>query len=394
LQKNYRCPGCGATIEFSPATGKMQCKYCGNSYTPEEIAEKENKKHETIKMNILHCRSCDGELACNDLEVSSFCPYCGQATVVLDRVEDCLKPDYILPFKVTQKDAEEIIRKKISSGFYIPKDIKEFDVEKLRGIYIPYWLYELYYGDEQCWKYKVSSGRNVVTRYAYRLAETTYHKLTADASKRLDNDTSQRLDPYDMGELKEFDPVYLSGFYSDRFDVASGVADGSAISRAKEMFDESVKTSITKSKKPELEYSSPVHSVKKREYALLPAWFLTFTVDGVPHTLLVNGQTGKMVGAVPWERKRMGLTFALLSVVFSAILAPLLFMGFNVFNSMSDRVTLNGVEALVLSIAVMVLITAHFLRLAIKKHMAFNESVRLTQSTHTNKFVKERQDKE
>ncbi len=345
-------------------------------------------------MNILHCRSCDGELACNDLEVSSFCPYCGQATVVLDRVEDCLKPDYILPFKVTQKDAEEIIRKKISSGFYIPKDIKEFDVEKLRGIYIPYWLYELYYGDEQCWKYKVSSGRNVVTRYAYRLAETTYHKLTADASKRLDNDTSQRLDPYDMGELKEFDPVYLSGFYSDRFDVRPGEADGSAVSRAEKMFNESVKASITKSKKPELEYSSPVHGVKKREYALLPAWFLTFTVDEVPHTLLVNGQTGKMVGAVPEEKKRVWLTFALLSVLFFGILAPLLFMGFNIFSGMSNGITMGGAEVVAISIASLTLIAAYFWRKAIKSHIAFGESVRLTQSHLTNEYVKERQDKE
>ncbi|MCR5520773.1 MAG: hypothetical protein K6F44_02545 [Lachnospiraceae bacterium] len=403
MQKNYRCPGCGATIEFLPETGKMYCKYCGNSYTPEEIAARERKtesavktgeKPSKIKMNILHCRSCDGELACNDLETSSFCPYCGQATVVLDRVEECMRPDYILPFKVTQEEAENIIRKKISSGFYIPKEIKEFKTEKLRGIYIPYWLYDMYYGDEQVWKYKVSKGKNVVTRYAYRLAEADYHNLTIDASKRLDNDTSERLDPYDTGEMKEFDPVYLSGFYSDRFDVGYGMADGTAVSRAGELFTESVETTIEKKKKKELYYTSPVHNITKREYALLPAWFLTFSQDGVPHTLLVNGQTGKMIGAVPCEKKRAGITFALLAIAFCATLIPLLFFALNFFNPMLEGFGEDAIEAFIGIVSGMVLISVHFWRLAIKKHIAYNDSIRLTQSTVTNMYVKERQDKE
>ena len=37
-------------------------------------------------------------------------------------------------------------------------------------------------------------------------------------------------------------------------------------------------------------------------YAMLPAWFITFRYKGKHNTLLVNGETGKVVGALPWKK--------------------------------------------------------------------------------------------
>ena len=32
-----KCPGCGGKLDFEPKSGKWACKFCGNSYTLEEI---------------------------------------------------------------------------------------------------------------------------------------------------------------------------------------------------------------------------------------------------------------------------------------------------------------------------------------------------------------------
>ena len=322
---NYRCPGCGNTMEFSPSDQKLYCVYCGSSYSVEEmnaiydrtvlnenpentaqsqdsenmqqIAE-EQRSHASIKMQILHCRSCGAELAVNGVETSSFCVYCGQATVVLDRVEDYLQPEYIIPFRITKEKAEAIIRGRISQGGFIPDEIKNFKTERLRGIYIPFWLYELYYGDDQYWKYKIHRGKNTYTRYAHRVGDCVFKRMTLDASKNLNDDSSQRLEPYNMHDLQGFDPAYLSGFYSDRFDMGTADIDGLAVHRAKELFDDSMKATV-KHDNAELESSAPVHRITKREYALLPAWFLTFRYEDMPYTILVNGQTGKTTGDLP-----------------------------------------------------------------------------------------------
>ena len=37
MEKNYRCPGCGVTMEFDPATQKLHCGFCESYYTVEEI---------------------------------------------------------------------------------------------------------------------------------------------------------------------------------------------------------------------------------------------------------------------------------------------------------------------------------------------------------------------
>ena len=33
----YQCPACTGPLKYSAETGKLECEYCGNVYTPEEI---------------------------------------------------------------------------------------------------------------------------------------------------------------------------------------------------------------------------------------------------------------------------------------------------------------------------------------------------------------------
>jgi len=407
MPKNYRCPGCGNTVEFFPETGKMYCAYCGNTVDVKELAEKENKKAEqkedhekvteaeklkerkrpTIQMQILHCKSCGAELAVNDVEASSFCAYCGQATVVLDRVDEYLRPDYVMPFSVTKDQAESTIRAKISSGFYVPDEIKHFEIEKLRGIYVPFWLYDVYYGDEQYWKYTVKRGKSSVTRYSYRLAESEYHQMTLDASKNLNDNSSQRLEPYHVEGLREFEPMYLSGFYADRFDVGLDDTRGLAFSRAKEMFDAEVKRTIQHSG-AKMVYSHPVTKVTDTSYALLPVWFLTFRNEGFPYTVLVNGQTGKMVGAVPCVKAKAWATFVILAVLLCAVLTPL---GAVLMHGLFRLEGKDSGKMIAYALTGAALAIAWFWSRAIRKYNAFKESVALTRSGTTSRFVRERQ---
>jgi hypothetical protein len=40
-------------------------------------------------------------------------------------------------------------------------------------------------------------------------------------------------------------------------------------------------------------------------YMMMPVWFFTFKFEGKPYTVLVNGQTGKVVGTMPWQKKKV-----------------------------------------------------------------------------------------
>ena len=406
MVKTYKCPGCGGALEYDPLDERMHCEYCGSSYAPEEVsrlAEKgedskvsraeidEARKRPTISMNIAVCNSCGAELAVNDVEVSSFCPYCGNAAVVMDRVEERLAPDYVIPFKVGRDQAEHIIRSKLS-GFFVPNAIKHFEVERLRGIYMPFWLYDVYFSADQKWKYSVSDGRNSKTNYAHVIGECTYQKMTVDASKRFQDESSQRLEPYYMKDLKKFDAAYLSGFYSDRFDVGERESDRVALDRSWDLYDESMKLEVA-DLKASLVSTKPKMKVLKKDYALLPVWFLTFNHDKKTYTILVNGQTKKMVGAVPISKIKAILTFVILAALFCF---PLRFLGGcmveyigyeNKHNIRNDHDLAGYV------VAAMIFATIFLWYWALKKFFAFRKSVDLSQSSVHDTLAKERQEK-
>jgi len=226
MPENYRCPNCDATMEYYPDTGKMYCAYCGVSMTVDELKTaqynkmaqkemeldtwdktmghpdedgylippddirlikrfKENKwRNAKIKMQILHCQACGAEMIMNEFESATFCAYCGQAAIVSDRVEECLEPDRMIPFKVSKEDAEEGIKKKLSpkKSFFVPKELKNLEVDRIIGIYVPYWLFDIYYGDDQYWKYTLKEERNVLVQYSHRLGDCQYSNIGVDGS--------------------------------------------------------------------------------------------------------------------------------------------------------------------------------------------------------------------
>lgn len=400
MVKNYKCPGCGATMEYDPQDGKMHCAFCKSSYEPDQIgrrassddppkivaAERETaRKQARIAVNVAVCNSCGAELAVNAVEASSFCPYCGNASVVMDRVEEQLAPDYIIPFKVSKEEAEGIIRKRLKSGFFVPKEVRDFELEKLNGVYIPFWLYDIYYGDDQIWSYRSFFSKHSIEERL--IHDCVYHQLSVDASKRFEDASSQRLEPYDMRDLKEFDAAYLSGFYSDRFDVGTQEADMTALGRAEKLFNEEVKDRISGSF-ANLQGTNPEKEVMSRNYALLPVWFLTFQYKQRPYTLLVNGQTRKMVGTVPFDKKK-ALTIFLSLAAFLGLFFGIVGGGsLGALNSASPYESGEGNLAFHIC---WVLGSLLIWALTIRKLFAIRRSFKLSRSRSNYKLAKERQ---
>ena len=141
------CANCGKALVYNPEKRKMECPSCGSLYEADQIPEPETE--DTMECNIYTCTACGAELAVNGVESSTFCAYCGQPTIVFSRVSSEIKPNYILPFSITKEQAVASIRNQLKKGFFISNEIKNFSVERVRGIYIPYWLFDIHYADSQ-----------------------------------------------------------------------------------------------------------------------------------------------------------------------------------------------------------------------------------------------------
>ena len=411
----YDCPSCGAALIFDPESGNMRCNSCGNSYEPYELHNRKTQNHfaeseqlhaatslhrqgfdmdsqlpdsaetsgsssdfgSTMECSIYTCTACGAHIAVNDVEVSTFCSYCGQPTVVFDRIASTKKPKYIIPFSVTKEQAVEMIRSRLSMGDFIPEEIRRFPVERVRGIYVPFWLYDLHYRDRQY----IRGKRDKKDYYFYRDAECEFRRLTLDASFPLNNESSQRLEPYHMENLKEFTQEYLSGFYADQYDILPIQLNRLAGSRAGLLFNEEIKKTIH-AKSLLLLHQEPEYEITGTESALLPVWFLTLRYEGLPYTILVNGQTGKVIGAVPFQKEKAVILFLAfgipLSILFTFLFSILL----------SGQTNEYGFRL----VGMLLMAGGISFACGIDNWKRIRISTRLTGLAETSRFVKERQE--
>ncbi len=319
----YKCRNCSAPLLFKPQSGMLECDACDAAFWVTQFEDSTEIKDE-MQIEYYSCKACAAEIAVNDVEVSTFCAYCGQPTVVFDRVSSIKKPDYIIPFKISKKKAVQLIREYVKKGAFVPKEVKNFEVERVRGIYIPFWLHDVEFFDTQFLSGDVDYGQNTRTEYFKRQAHVTFHDVTIDASKQLNNSVTERLEPYNTKEMVPFHPAYLSGFYADCFDYQAEEMESYLIYRCKNLFDEEIKTTIEASD-IRLINCFPYCNVMNKRYAMLPAWFITFRYDNVPYTILVNGQTQKVVGAVPYNKKLVVRRLLAVTAGIMLIVVPIMY---------------------------------------------------------------------
>ena len=91
------------------------------------------------------------------------------------------------------------------------------------------------------------------------------------------------------------------------------------------MFDEEIIKSV-RAHKVTIKTKDTKAEMINREYMMFPAWFLTFRYEDEPYTILVNGQTEKVVGAVPYDKVKMRLFFVLIAAIASICFFPFAMM--------------------------------------------------------------------
>ena len=390
---NLRCPGCGATAEYSPEKLKMVCAHCGKVFSVSEVAGKavyrnwaegeqgenvssglnddaeelqkakmatekrlekeEVRKHASIKMRHFHCSACGAELLAKETEATSYCYYCGQPAVMEEQLSDYLEPDYIIPFKITQEEAAKILQKKFRRGLFVPRRFKRFKVERLTPIYVPYWMIDMEYQDKQFWRYTVKKDKYSYEDRLVKVGGTiNLDNYSVDASKKLEDLAGQRIGPFDQSGLQPFDPAYLSGYYADRFDVGEKDVESFAAANVKEMFDWEMQKRVLRLS-TDLFRSDPKYQISKTQYALCPVWFLNVTMKERVYTMLVNGQTGKTVFALPPSKWKVALGYllilALLAVTVGlACFVPLIMACVNAYDGATQEVSAFIILALVI----------------------------------------------
>ena len=119
-----KCTACGADMVFDIASGRLVCPYCGNANAVESKATPsrdyftfKNEGAVSFEGIVVRCPNCDSEMEIADFSTATNCPFCGASNVQKTDTLPGLKPDSLLPFKVTKEEAIEIAKKSVKKKF-------------------------------------------------------------------------------------------------------------------------------------------------------------------------------------------------------------------------------------------------------------------------------------
>ena len=366
------CPSCGANLKFDPKSQKMLCDFCGSSFDPKEFDVKEDAQEqviqeenteapefETYDVTIYTCPQCGGELMSVDQNTAAaFCSFCGASTILNARLAKGKKPEYIIPFSKTKEDCKNAYLNVVKKALFLPKEYRSVDcIDSFRGIYMPYWSYNVTQKGMCRLKGETShrSGDYIITDH-YELTgniDASYNGLSYDASSAFEDSISEALAPYDIKKQVPFEPSYMSGYYADLADVDDRVYKWQAENFAYTSSLDRIKNDTKAFKKYTITTMGTVSSSQmanapvptragKGHSAMFPVWFMSYRNGDRVAYAAVNGQTGKVVADLPIDTKKYLLS--------SAIVAILIFAILNIFLVLTPTVALTAASILTIAV--------------------------------------------
>lgn len=366
---NYQCPACTGPLHFGSESGMLECDYCGSRFSVEDIehmyeeknaraeeatAEAEAKEAETTinegrwdmdmagdewgadasQMQAYSCPSCGAELITESTTAATSCPYCGNPSIIPGQLSGSKKPDVIIPFKVDKQAAVAALRKHYQGKPLLPKAFKaENHIQEIKGVYVPFWLFDAEVDADMTFNatrtHVHNTPKETITEtdhfLVHREGSLQFENVPVDGSSQMPDALMDAIEPFDYQDLKPFSLSYLPGFLADKYDVSQEDCAKRANSRCAASAESALRDTVNG-------YAScvttnrevTVHSGKVK-YALLPVWVLSTQWQGKNFLFAMNGQTGKLIGDLPSDKKKLALFCAGAFVAVTA-LSALLFL--------------------------------------------------------------------
>jgi hypothetical protein len=247
---------------------------------------------------VFHCNGCGAEFVLAPGVISTTCAYCDSPHVVrLDQFRELLEPDGILPHALTQKQAIQ----KLVEWVELYEIQPERKVDIPRPLYIPLWTFDIgggidYSGEtvqiETEGFRKVQ--RVVRVREQYPLL---INDLVIPASRKTAARLACILPTFDLSDVKPYDPRYLANWPAEVNDISMSDASLEARSQVARQTMEQLRPQF--SYLENLNLSSAGMTVESFKLVLLPVWITEIHFNGETHSVLINGQNGRIVGDTP-----------------------------------------------------------------------------------------------
>ena len=355
----FPCQGCGSDMVFDPASEKMKCPACGrmeqvnvpaDAHVAEESFDAAMRNDPSVVEKLsdtalqVTCSGCGGTIEFQPPKVAGACPFCAAQIVAQPVAADArIAPSGVLPFHVPKPQASSAIKGWVASRWFAPSALAKLATQdNLRGIYIPFWTYDAdtlsdysgsrgdhYYVTEYVTETDADGNERQVSQQIQRTrwypvsgrVSNAFDDILITATKAVNRDRLNDLQPWDLPQIKPYEPAYLSGFEAQRYQVPldQGFAE------AKEIMKRAIETSVARNIGGD---EQRIDGVQTRymnitfKHLLLPVWIGAYRFQGKVFQVVVNARTGEVKGERPYSAGKIFLLVAAI-ILFIVIIASL-----------------------------------------------------------------------
>lgn len=273
--------------------------------------------------------------------LSTACAFCDSPLVDSDAVAEA-PPDHVVPFVVPRDRAGRLLSQFLAGRWLAPESVRRASSpDELEQVFVPFYAYDalvrtrfscrvgVHWYRTETYTTTVNGKTAVRTR---RVQETEWFPLDGSharrwfdhlvsASRGLPESEANDLEPFDLGQAMPYAPALTAGVAAELPTVDHGEAEQVARTELAALEKQTIAHGhLPGDTHRELTSHSDVE-VDAVRLLLLPVWTAVFAGGGQPLRLLVNGQTGEVVGTVPRSRWKIGCLVA-------AVVVPLLLLLF------------------------------------------------------------------
>ena len=363
-------------MEFRPSLEALVCPFCGHSEqsaksqeiqtspatlntTKERTAIKERDYQAFATQNTqmaalsstaleVQCGGCQANITFEPPQTAGNCPFCGTSIVAEPHeAHPLMMPESLLPFRIGKKDCHASIQKWLGSRWFAPSSLKQLSQpEQLQGVYIPFWTYDAQthsdYRGERGDHYTVTKTRTVTNSAGEREQEeyeeqrTRWRNKSGQVSRFFDDvlvpgvsdsvepERLQALEPWPLEKLVPYQAKYFAGFKVQRYQV--DVKQGLGL--AKGIMDDQIRSDVKSDiggDEQRVHSVNTAHSQITFKHILLPVWISAYQYGGKQFQVVVNAQTGEVLGDRPYSKTKIALAVLggvlLLGIIIAAIAA-------------------------------------------------------------------------
>lgn len=336
-----KCSGCGANMQFDPATQSLHCPHCGNvtKFEANTLAQEndivkgfsEDVKWSNNEASAFKCPNCGASVVLSAGETANECPFCGTPHVQKTNELLGLKPNAVLPFTFDAQQALKYSKDWAKKKFFAPNAFKKnLRAENLKGVYAPSFTFDSYTSSSyvgrigKTYTRTVGSGKNRRTQ-TYTVWRDiagnhfdNFDDVLISSGSKIDQQKLNKLAPFNTNASKVYDEKFLLGFMAYHYDYQLN----DCWSSAKGLIDKAIERSIlSKYSYDKVAYLnvSTVHQNVTYKYVMLPVYVGNFKYAKKPYNFFVNGTTGKVWGKYPLSFWKIFFTVIICLVVLLGI---------------------------------------------------------------------------